>query len=102
METFVIFDGEKKAIRFDNYTVFKMLSEGVGFGTLFMGHAANEAEFCRAWAFVLQIDFNGDAREFMNKFSDFSKLNEVVSIALQRDGIVNLDTDAGTKKNEKS
>lgn len=102
METFVIFDGEKKAVRFDNYTVFKMLSEGVEFGTLFMGHAANETEFCRAWAFVLGVEFDGDSKTFMNNFSNFSKLNEVVSIALQRDGIISLDPDSGAKKNEKS
>ena len=101
-QTTAVFDGKPVEIRFDNYTLFKLIKAGVSAGDLFLREGADDDKYCRAWAAVLGAEYDGDARAFVNKLGGpdvLFKLNDEVIIALERDGVIKAGgVDGGAKK----
>lgn len=94
MDKFVKFAGVDKNVVFDNYTLFCLLRAGLYFGDLLVRPESEDDKFCRAWSIVLHEEYTGDVKGFINKFGDFkqfSKLNDIVIYALERDGVISFD-----------
>ena len=81
-------------LRFDNYTLFKLARSGYSIRDMFLSLETDEEKFCKAWAMVLNIEYNGNAKSFINEMGDFYtifNLNDFLVSILQRDGIIKND-----------
>lgn len=87
----ITFDGKPLEIRFDNYTLFRLVKSGLGASDMFLREYADEDKYCRAWAAALGAKYDGDARAFVNRFGGdgaLFRLNAMVVDALERDGVI--------------
>ena len=92
------FDRKPIALKFDNFAIFKMASAGLSYGDFLLGKDADADKFCAAWAGVLGVEYNGDARAFLARFSGLQELNTLVLDALEKAGII--EPEKSAKKNK--
>ena len=96
----MLFDGKKINVKIDNLAFFKMRIKEVSFVDLFITPKSDIERFCQAWSCVLDVDYDGNQRAFLERFG--KKINDVeingeVITALERDGYIEPDTDVKKK-----
>lgn len=95
------FDGKPLSVKFDNYVAFLMTANGLTYADFLIGEKSDVNKFCTAWASVLGIEFDGNARAFLARFNSLLGLNDAVISALYAAGILKPDgKDDKLKKNK--
>jgi|GEM_PF-6406367 len=97
----ITFDGKPLALKFDNFALFNFAAKGAEMSDLLVGKEADADKFCRSWACVLGVEYDGDARAFMSRFNSLVGLNNKVIGALEMSGMVNPEEGSPSKKNKR-
>lgn len=92
------FDGKPISLKFDNLAIFKMISSGLSYGDFLIGENSDADKFCKAWAGVLGVDYNGDAKAFLARFNGLLNVNDIVIRSLEISGVI--APEKGAKKNK--
>ena len=94
------YNGKDYKLKFDNLATFNFAVLGLSAADLIITPNSKAERFCRAWACILDVPFDGDARAFMEGFGKFDVvgLNDEVIDALERDGVIPPAAEAPAKK----
>ena len=93
--------GKEYPLKFDNLAAFRLAVAGANMSELLITPKSEPAQFCRAWAALLGVPFDGDERKFFEGFGkEFNvyALNDEVLAALERDGVLEPPASAKKKK----
>ena len=93
MKTKPKFDGKPLEVKFDNYAIFRLVKLGLSEGDLLATPNSDENKYCAAWAAVLGVEYDGNAREFMSRFcGSLLDINECALNAMERDGVIEAES----------
>ena len=90
------FRGANYEVKFDNLTLFKLAAAGLSPADLLISKNADAERFCRAHAIVCGLEFDGNAKAYLDGFGssiDMFATNAEVLDALERDGIIAPDAE---------